>query len=547
MSATAVEPSERAKQTFVQARKHLMQGELASAREWANATIEEAPDFISGRRLLADILIQQGEFDGAQQQLTLALERIPESRERRMPVLLHLATACVQAGDLAQALGVLNTDEFAKLDGVSTALLNQLGYLHTLCESHACALAAYEAICAREPDNPLVLFNCAAANRAMGNLQRAEQLYDQVIARNPQDWEAYKNRSDLRRQKPGNNHVAGLTALLGQDDMPAAANVQLNFALAKELEDLGEHASSFAALARGCSARRALIDYDITRDSAVMVEIARRFDAHFFTGHAVPADQGREIIFILGMPRTGSTLLDRILCASPEVVSAGEPDTFARLLLSEAGKTSDAGNGNIILQAAEAVDISRVGERYVEQLRARAVLLGGQKIIDKNPMNFLYLGWLARALPAAKFIHLCRDPMDTCYAVLKTLFKSAYPFSYDQRELGQYYAAYRRLMRHWQSVLPGRIIDVHYESLVEDLGTEGRRVYQQCGLHWYDEFAGTYHTNTQGTATASAAQVRQPVYRTSLGKWKNYRDELVPLAEILQQEKIIGVQRVCSE
>ncbi|WP_295797252.1 tetratricopeptide repeat-containing sulfotransferase family protein [uncultured Microbulbifer sp.] len=531
--STATEPGADARKAFAAARKYFLRGNLSDAQRWAEAVLDLAPSYISGRRLLADILIQRGMHQAARAQLRQALQLSSEQPDKRLPVKLHFATSYFREGDLASALQTLRSTEFAALAKIKTSTLGQLGYLHTLCESHETALEIYEAVLLREPNSAENLFNCAAANRAMGNLERAEALYDRAIQLNPQDWEAYKNRSELRRQSTDRNHVRQLEAQLMDDNKPDFAAIQLNFALAKELEDLGDYSRSFSVLQSGSEVRRKHIEYDVARDLDTMSAISGNFAADFLSAPEVPHDRGKNIIFILGMPRTGSTLLDRILCAAPGVVSAGEPDTFARLLLQVAAESGNAQDENVILSAGETIDINRVGVAYEKQMHARAQLLGGQRIIDKNPMNFLYLGWIARALPAAKIIHLQRDPMDTCYAIYKTLFKSAYPFSYRQKELARYYCGYRELMAHWCQVVPDRIIELDYEQLVSDLPAAGRRIFRQCALSWDDAIQDTYYGRGQGTATASAAQVRQPVYRSSLEKWKHYRAELQPMVDVL--------------
>lgn len=531
---TGFEPSAEARTAFTAARKHFLLGELAKAQYWAEAVIGLAPSYISGMRLNADILIHRGMYHAARTQLQNALEKLSGLPEKQLPVLLHLATSYFREGDLAGALKTLRRSEFESLGSINTAILSQLGYLHTLCESHERALEIYENILLRDPKVPENLFNCAAANRAMGNLERAEALYDCALELNPQDWEAYKNRSDLRRQSADKNHIHELEALLASEDLPDFAKIQLSFALAKELEDLGDYSPSFNVLRHGSAVRRQHIEYSVSRDLDTMSAIAQRFAAEFLSESTVPQDRGRNIIFVLGMPRTGSTLLDRILSAAPDVVSAGEPDTFARFLVNEAERCVELPGKNVVLNAAEAINIGRVGEDYEIQMQARGELLGGKRIIDKNPMNFLYLGWIARALPAAKIIHLRREPMDTCYAIYKTLFKSAYPFSYRQEELASYYCGYRKLMDHWRQVMPGRIIELDYEALVSNLPVTARQVFQQCELSWGDEILNLYYGKGKGTATASAAQVRQPVYRSSLGKWKNYSAQLRPMVDVLE-------------
>ena len=534
------DPSSEVKRAYTIARKYFQAGNLHAAQQAAEALLQATPQFASGRRLYADILVGLGQFPAARAQLEKALALFPQDTVGRQPIYLHMATTFIREGDMAGALGVLQSPDLAPEGDLEAGVLTQLGYLLTLCESHQKALQIFEAALSERPDDPLFLFNCAAANRAMGNLERAEALYDRALALNPEDWEAYKNRSDLRKQTADSNHVSELRQQLQRKDLPAVASVQLHFSLAKEYEDLGDYPASFDCLQRGCQTRRKTIDYQLGRDQSVMSGIADRFGPGFLAGGDVAESQGQEVIFILGMPRTGSTLLDRLLCASGEVESAGEPDTFARMLLRQANTTGERKGGrNVILDAGEDLNIGEVGAAYVRQLAARAQLAGASRIIDKNPMNFLYLGWIARALPGAKIIHLRRNPMDTCYAIYKTLFKSAYPFSYDQVELAGYYAAYRTLMRHWKSVFNDRIIEVHYEDLVTDLSAEGKKLYEACGLAWHDSVMDAYYTQGKGTATASAAQVRQPVYRSSVNKWHHLHEQLAPMQEILTQAGIV--------
>ncbi|WP_051687228.1 sulfotransferase [Microbulbifer sp. HZ11] len=538
MSLSA-EPSNEVKQAYTKARKLFQSGNLQEAERVIRKVIELSPEFASGRRLCADILIGRQQFSAARSQLQQALALYSDNFPRRRPILLHMASSYLREGDIAGAIAVLQSAEFENAESLDTSTLSQLGYLLTVCECHQRALSVFELAMSKQPDEPMLLFNCAAANRAMGNLERAETLYNQVIALKPDDWEAYKNRSDLRKQTADRNHISELCVLAESEGLPEVAEVQLNFALAKEFEDLGDFKASFAALQKGAQSRRKNIDYQVDRDVSVMAEIEDVFDQDFLSGKEVPEDQGRDIIFVLGMPRTGSTLLDRILCASGEVTSAGEPDTFARLLLQSASESGRYNKGgNIILNAGDHLDITGVGRAYVDQMRARAELAGVKRIIDKNPMNFLYLGWIARALPAAKIVHLDRNPMDTCYAIYKTLFKSAYPFSYDQKELAAYYCSYRQLMAHWQKVFSQRVIDVRYEDLVGDLPSESRALYKACGVPWSDRVLETYFAQDGGTATASAAQVRQPVYRSSVNKWQQLREQLKPLQSVLAEAGI---------
>ncbi|AMX03599.1 hypothetical protein A3224_14325 [Microbulbifer thermotolerans] len=510
-------------------------GELDKALRAAEEVLRVDSGAIKARRLLADIHVAKGNFPRALHFLEQALALLPGDSTGYFRVAVHRAGVLLRAGDLAGAAAALDNCDLSRTQDID--LLTQAGYIYTLCARYDHARKNYERALSLAPENPQIIFNCAAANRAMGDLERAERLYDRAIALVPEDWEAYKNRSDLRRQTEKNNHIAQLRQLLARPGLPQRARVQLNFALAKELEDLALYPESFAALERGCAARRAGIRYNLQRDLAVMAEIASTYGAALMDGQSCDNTQGEGILFILGMPRTGTTLVDRILTAVPGVVSAGEPDTFARLLGHQVAQQFPGIGADKLafVRNSAAIDFGALGKHYADQLRQRARQLGGGIIIDKNPMNFLYVGLIRKALPAAKIIHVRRDPMDSCYAIYKTLFKTAYPFSYDQRELGAYYLAYQSLMDHWTKLVSENFYALEYEKLVGDLEGEARALLQFCGLPWDSRCLEFHRASASGTATASAAQVRQPVYRSSIGKWKHYREQLRPLAEILRE------------
>lgn len=509
----------------------------------AEQALQLDPQLTNGWRLLADSNAAQGQLDRAIECLFRAQQSADAHSSRWVSVCLHLAEMLLRAGRHGEARQQLDQLPLADIEHVQP--LSQAAYLYSLCEAHGESRELFERALKLSPDNPQLLFNCAAANRAMGDLTRAEAQYDQLIAMRPDDFEAYKNRSDLRRQTAERNHIAELQRVSTQPNLPALGASQLKFALAKEFEDLRDYGNSFAALTAACSLRRSGIRYSVEQDLQRLAEIAAAYSEEFIQRcrktHAAHLDseRGEGIIFILGMPRTGTTLVDRILCAADGVFSAGEPGTFARELTAMvqsggAEATAVSAPADFVRRSRQ-VDFAKLGRRYQRELRSRPGSENARVIIDKNPMNYLYIGLIRLALPRARIVHLRRNAMDSCYAILKTQFRNAYPFSYDQSELGRYYLGYRRLMDHWQRSLPDAIFDLHYERLVEDLAGESRRLFDYCGLTWTESVLDFHRQDKQGTATASAAQVRQPVYRSSVGKWKNYREQLQPLAEILQQ------------
>lgn len=426
-------------------------------------------------------------------------------------------------GRVAEALSRLAAIEAQA--GGDARLLQHLGEHYTHCGKPAAAARCYRAAAALTPNDPNCLYNLASALIATGQADEAEALLGRVIVLNPRDADAWQNRSTLRRQTRDSNHVAEL--LRAVEQTPAGpGEVALCYALAKELEDLGDADRSFAWLKRGADRRRSLLSYRVEADVAAMAEIARVFDRPLFE-RADAGDPAVGPIFVLGLPRSGTTLVDRILSSHSAVDSLGEINDFALSLMRTAG--ASGGKGDLIRRSA-AVDPAGLGRAYLDSIAGYGA--AGAMLIDKTPVNFLYIGLIARALPNARIVHLRRGAMDNAYALYKTLFRMGCPYSYDLGDLAAYILAYRRLMDHWREVLPGRFLDVDYEALVSDQETVSREIVAHCDLDWQDACL-RFHANPTPAATASAVQVRQPIHARSVGLWRRYADQLSPLSTAL--------------
>jgi Sulfotransferase domain. len=414
-------------------------------------------------------------------------------------------------------------------------LHSELGSLLLLLGRHEESLAQYTAAAKLAPHEAEYWFNQAALLRYLGRIDDAEAGFDAALALKPTEYEAYNARSQLRRQTPDRNHLASLQQAIARTTDPSGL-VQLHYALAKEHEDLGHYDAAFASLATGASLKRRHMQYDVSTDLAIMDAIAATFDATMFDGRIV-GDADPSPIFVLGMPRTGTTLVERILASHPLVQSAGELNTFGLELMRLArgtGSHPPAGRIEFVRSTAK-LDFCQLGEAY---LRGVQPLRDGRpRFVDKLPFNFLYAGLIHLALPRARIVHLQRHPLDTCYAVYKQLFRDAYPFSYDLDELARYFVGYRSLMDHWRRAMPGVVLDVRYEDLVDDLEGQSRRLLGHCGLPW-DPVVLRFHENAQASTTASATQIRQPLYATSVGKWRHVARQLEPVRVILERAGI---------
>jgi hypothetical protein len=465
-------------------------------------------------------LMQAKDWPNALIKIEIALATQP-----RIP-LLHINRAqCLMAlGRRADACEAAAVSE--ALAPADASLADATGSIYSFSGDQRRALQAYERAVALAPDNAQFIFNRATVRRFLGLLEAAESDYDRVISLRPDDFEAYKNRSDLRTQTAGRNHIAELERVAAGSFASWRGEVQIRYSLAKEYEDVDEYAKSFDQLRLGAQKRREHLRYDVANDVETVDWIIDAFQA---PPPPPPQDCCQDApIFIVGLPRSGTTLADRILGSHTEVESAGELNDFALGLVDAVRRISGGAplSRRELVARSTHVDFAALGHEYMR--RARTVVPHARRFTDKMPLNYLYCGLIRRALPNAKIIHLTRHPMGAGYAIYKTLFKDGYPFSYDLGDIGSYYIAYRRLMEHWQAVMPGAIHALSYENLVSDQLGETRALLEFCGLEWQDACLD-FHQNATATTTASASQIRRPMYDSSVSQWRHYTVQLAAL------------------
>lgn len=404
---------------------------------------------------------------------------------------------------------------------------HQLGQGWAALGNHEEALYWLDAALAQDPNAPRARYNRAAMLRFMGRFDAAEADLDRALAMAPDDWEAYWLRSGLRTQTQDRNHVEALRCLLARDVAPPLGRVHLLHALAKELEDIGEFKESFTQLHEGATLRRGLFRYDVEGDVRTLARIQAVFD-HGWRARAGAGHAGLRPIFVIGLPRSGSTLVERILGCHPDVISLGESNAFPTSLMRTAAASGSAGVGKeALVDVAAGLDPARLGEHYAASLSEE--MLHAPRFIDKLPANALYAGLIATALPDAVLVHVRRHPMANGYGLYKTLFAQGYPFSYDLDELGRYMVAHARLMAHWRAVLGDRFVEIGYEALVRDQCPETQALLKSCGLSWHEACLAP-HRNTAPSQTQSAVQIRAPLHDRALESWRHLSQHLQPLA-----------------
>jgi tetratricopeptide (TPR) repeat protein len=445
-------------------------------------------------------------------------------------------TAALERRDLATARVALARlrDLFAGAQGPPQAMAAayaELGDFSSVAEDYSSALAAYDQAIALIPARARYWFNRAAVRRFLGQLELAERDYDAALRLDPEDGEAWLNRSDLRVQSPEHNHLPQLESALSSGPADWRFRVPLRYALAKEYEDLGDYARSWQHLHAGAQLRRQNLQYDPQPDLDTVQWLLEAF-ANGPPAAAPVVRSGPQPIFIVGLPRTGSTLVDRMLGNHSAVCSAGELTDFGTAVIEQVRAVQPSAHAppptrKELVMASAHLDFAVLGSDYLSRVQPR---LRQQlpRFTDKLPLNYLYCGLIARALPQAPIIHVTRHPLAVCYAMYKVLFGQGYPFSYDLGEIADYYIAYRRLMEHWRTSLPGRVHDVAYEELVNDPEGQGRALLAAVGLDWESRCLQA-HANAAPVATASAAQVRRPIYTSSISLWRHYEPQLAPI------------------
>jgi len=399
------------------------------------------------------------------------------------------------------------------------------------------AQACCEAALAVEPRSAGATSLLAELHADRGSFAEAHRLFQQAIALDPDSPTAYCGIAQQRRMTADDTAWrAGVEALLARP-LPLGHQVSLRYALGKYSDDTGQYDAAFDNYRQANElSKRFGVRYDRSKLSKRVAGIVATFDAGFVAQSHAGASASERPVFIVGMPRSGTTLVEQILASHPKVHGAGELNTLNDVVLTVRGPDGNTLPYPEFMPSLDPPALKQIGARYVALLHELAAKDGqvGERISDKMPSNYYFVGLIHLALPNARIIHTVRDPVDTCISCFSKLFTAEQNHTYDLGELGRYYRRYERLMAHWRRVLPkGRMLEVRYEDVVADLDGQARRIIEYCGLPW-DDRCLAFHETDRPVRTASATQVRQPIYNSAVGRWKVYEEFLGPLLKELQ-------------
>jgi tetratricopeptide (TPR) repeat protein len=506
-----------------QAEWHASQRDWPRAADCFNRLLEMSPEDPALLVQLSYVESLAGHYRAARSYLLRACRLSPRDPETARELVARLRTFN-EAGALREYV-----DDLKPVQRIPIPMLLAIAAQFSYLNEQVLALELLDEARRGDPEYPPTLMSRGQVLMYMGRFDDARADLARVLRRAPQLAQPYWLLAHIGKRSEQDNSVTAIRGLLSRPGLRDADGILLANALHKELDDLGDHAGAWQALEQACRAKRSTLKYDPSSSRHLFDAL----EAWHPTGNpaSMPSGGAKTPIFIVGMHRSGTTLLEQLLDASPQVRGVGELYDFTSAMRYATDHHCRGVIDRTTVERAVDVDFAEVGQRYLEGMAWR---LGDERFFtDKLPSNFLNVGFICRALPQAKILHMVRDPVETCFSNLRELFSDANPYSYDQLELADYFIQYRRLMAHWHAEYPGRILDVDYAELTRDPEAVMRRVAAFCGIDYLDAMRDP-RSSTRAVATASAVQVRDGVVRREIPKWAPYARQLQPLIAALR-------------
>jgi tetratricopeptide (TPR) repeat protein len=487
-------------------------------------TLSIDPNQAKAHNNIGTALQAVGRFEEAASHFQQALAIQPDLAE----ACNNLGTLCTSRNDLEAAIGyyerALAIDP--ELAEAHCNLGNALLALHRPND----AVAHHETAIIVKPELARLHHDFGILLQALGRLEEADRAFERAVSLAPGRADFHLALAHSRRFTARDPRLAAMQEALDLDTLSEAEEIALHFALGKAYEDLEQYQQSFHHLRAGNALKRRRIAYNEAQTIGMFDRIRATFTPALMQEKRGCGDPCPTPVFVVGMPRSGTTLIEQILATHSKVFGAGEREEL-RAALPDLKGPNDTAVFPEVVSILTGRALGQFGSRYLQRIAAFAPT--AERIVDKMPSNFYLIGLIRLALPGARIIHARRDPVDTCFSCFSLLFVGDQPFTYDFGELGRYYRAYEALMAHWRATLPeGVMLEVQYEDVIADLEGQARRIIAHCGLAWEDP-CRDFHATQRLILTGSSRQVRQPIYRSSVGRWRPYGDMLRPLLQAL--------------
>lgn len=448
---------------------------------------------------------------------------------------LHLAGCYLHLNLFKPSILALNAAQKILTDTSPAEQWDKLGELYYMANQLDDAIKAHTKALQVKADSKQSRNQLAALYRFKGDNEQAEKLCREVITLDPTNYQACYNLSQLRRFTANENVLDLMNTCMQKLPAEHKGHIMMHYACGKVYEDRQQYQQAFEQYDKGAKLKRLQRNYDVTQDLALMDTLVESSDKHNIINTASLAQTP---IFIVGLPRTGTTLVERILSSHPQVQTGGELNAFPMALLEAGGKSIAAGlDGldNDLIKNLDAQAISFIAQRYLQL--ANNYVNGAPLFIDKLPYNFLYCGFILKAFPNAKIIHVKRNPFDAAVSNLKMLFDRGYEYSYNQQDTADFIAGYSHLMEQWQTRFIENIHTIEYEDLVANQAQETQDLLDFCQLDWAEECLN-FHQNKSASQTASASQIREPIYSRSVNLWRKFEKQLTPLLDAFAKNGI---------
>ena len=521
-SNTTLDETER---TLLNAAHLRTAGDFPAAETCYQSVLARDPDNAHVYQLLGNLAFEQQQYADAAVLFKRALKLAPEN----VSAWMDLGNVQAEREHFDDALGAL--EKAIVLQPDSALLQKTLGSVHSKKGQYAEAIAALKAALKLQPDNTDCLIALGNACRTVGQADAAIAAYRQAATSNPASGDAWWSLANLKRYSFDENEIRTMKAQLADEQLIGAERTALHFAMGKAAEDSGDFGGAFHLFADGNKLRRAVEQYDPVANQEATERLISVFDAELlemFRDETQRAARSTPV-FIVGMPRSGSTLVEQILASHSQVDGTRELPHLDQVIRGLESRTNKAYPDAVA--AMNAGELRRLGETYIEL--THVFRANGTMFTDKTPGNFRHIGLLQLILPEAKIINVYRHPLDTSLGCFKQLFASGQPWSYDLFEIAEFYLEYQRLMDHWHALVPGKVLDVAYENLVSNLDDQVHTILEYCGLE-FEQGCLEFYNSDRAVESASSEQVRQPIYQSSVDNWRRYEPYVEELVEILR-------------